>query len=131
MDQVLRVIYKVPGSKPEWRLVDNTLEALQDLVGGYIEPVPWDNRHYLVCNEEGKLQGLEINFRWAERYDIIVGPCFWVSDDGEDFASITDEAFFQEVCDYTRMFWEYEDEEIELGLKLCEIDDALKEIRHD
>lgn len=131
MEQTLRVIFKEPGEKPEWRFVDNRISALQDLVGGYIECVPWDEKHILIVNEEGKLRGMEINFRWAERYDIICGPCFWCSDDGEDFASIQDEAFMDEVAEYTKNWWQYEDEEIEIGLKLGEINEALKEIRHD
>ena len=39
--------------------VDNTLKALQKAVGGYIETVTVCTDACLICNEEGRLLGLE------------------------------------------------------------------------
>jgi Domain of unknown function (DUF3846) len=38
-----------------------TLEELQGFVGGYIEPVYLPKGEVMICNEEGKIHGLEIN----------------------------------------------------------------------
>ena len=67
--------------------IDNTLEAKQTLVGGYIEPVEIsyfhkDGKSYsvdLVCNEEGKILNLHpscVLFNSKQLYDIIAGDCF-------------------------------------------------------
>ncbi len=43
---------------------ENQLEHLQKAVGGYIEVVPSIQEGYsVVCNEEGKLQNLPINYK--------------------------------------------------------------------
>ena len=57
----MRVIYKAPGLPAEIRDVPNTLEALQELVGGYIETVTVATDAAIICNEEGRLIGLEPN----------------------------------------------------------------------
>jgi hypothetical protein len=69
--------------------VEDTLTAYQELVGGYIEVVYLENDFILICNEEGKLEGLPMNFPLGR--DIIVGDVFFSKDDGEGgFASMTD-----------------------------------------
>lgn len=97
----IRIIYKEPGKAPEWRTVQNDLHVFQDLVGGYIAAVQWDNTHYMVVNDEGKLQGLGHNFVWFEAADAIAGPCFWVAIKSDGFASITDDSLLDEIADYT------------------------------
>ena len=47
----------------------NTLKAMQELVGGHIEIVDYQGA-CLVCNEEGKLLGLEPNRRVGQ--DVIL-----------------------------------------------------------
>ena len=51
--QVLKI---EPGKAPEVVTIPNTLEAMQQMVGGYIEVIPLEDV-CLVCNEEGKLMG--------------------------------------------------------------------------
>ncbi|MFQ7451097.1 MAG: DUF3846 domain-containing protein [Flavonifractor plautii] len=51
--QVLKV---ASGKAPEAITIPNTLEAMQQMVGGYIEVIPLEDV-CLVCNEEGKLMG--------------------------------------------------------------------------
>ena len=43
----------------------------------------------LICNEEGKVKGMDCNRRVGD--DVIAGPFFIVGEDGEDFRSLTDE----------------------------------------
>ena len=66
-----------------------SLEAMQGLVGGYIESVALGDGIYMTCNEEGKLQGLAPNF--ALPGDVIVGNVFFCRINSEgDEASLTD-----------------------------------------
>lgn len=85
----LRVVMVEPGKPAYETEIDNTLEAEQKAVGGYIEVVPLDNEKILVCNEEGKLNGMQGNRRIGK--DIIAGPFFIVGEDGDEFRSLTDE----------------------------------------
>ena len=81
-----------PYELPKEIEIDNTLEAKQELVGGYIECVylPNDDSVVLICNEEGKINGMKLN-RYIG-HDIIAGPFFIVGDDYENgsFKSLTD-----------------------------------------
>lgn len=58
----------------------NTLQAMQEMVGGYIEIVPLEDA-CLVCSDEGKLSGMEGNRRIGG--DIIAGPFFIAGDSGD------------------------------------------------
>lgn len=65
-----------PGKAPERIDIHNELATLQDAVGGYIQVVyPDPHRPVgLVCNEEGKCCGLELNralYQNGKPYDII------------------------------------------------------------
>lgn len=43
--------------------IDNTLETMQKIVGGYIETVTLSKDTVLICNEEGRLKGLQPSAR--------------------------------------------------------------------
>ena len=88
----MKVLYKKPGEAPEIREVENDLKPLQELVGGYIETVKVGDV-VIICNEEGKLKGLPINFFVnANGYiDAIVGPAIFCRSEGFDFTDIKDE----------------------------------------
>ena len=81
-----------PYELPKEIEIDNTLEAKQELVGGYIECVylPNDDSVVLICNEEGKINGMKLN-RYIG-HDIIAGPFLILGNDYEngDFKSLTD-----------------------------------------
>ncbi len=86
----MRAIIKEVGKTPCVEDIENTLEALKTLVGGYIEVVRMEDNILLICNEEGKLKQLPPNF--AMGHDVIVGTAVFVSfDGGEDFAGLNDE----------------------------------------
>lgn len=66
--------------------IDNTTEAMQEYVGGHIEVVQINSRAAIVCNEDGKLSGLEYNCRfWGRDY---VGPILIVGVDGPEFCDL-------------------------------------------
>lgn len=59
----IRVLVKRPDEAPHPQVVENTLKALQDLVGGSIECVTVMEDLAIVCNEEGRLLGLPYNVK--------------------------------------------------------------------
>ena len=67
-------LYKAPGKPIETRTVENSLEALQQLVGGYIETFTIATDCVIICDEEGKLKGKPANFSFAG--ELFVGPVF-------------------------------------------------------
>ena len=80
-------IIKPPGQPAVSQEVENSLKALQNLVGGYIEIVSLPYGVCMIVNEEGKLQGLQPNFRLD--HDLIVGTAVFVGVSGEDFCSLS------------------------------------------
>ena len=66
--------------------ISESLENLQNTVGGYIECVSPDPRIVIICNEEGKLIGLEPNMKIPG--DILCGTIIVVGVSGEDFSDI-------------------------------------------
>lgn len=76
--------------------VDNNYEVSSALVGGLIECIyPFDDNVVLVCNDEGKLNGMPFN-RYLKHdngvpYEAIMGDFFIVGDnlDG-DFTDLTE-----------------------------------------
>ena len=81
----IRVIYKRVGFDPVEVTVDNTLEHMQKMIGGYIETIPWYfyNGMRLLCDEEGKLDHRPVNFVF--KGDAIVGSVMWVGTDCDVF----------------------------------------------
>ena len=66
----IRVLRVRPGQAPEQIQIPNTLSAFQQEVGGWIETVSLGDGAILICNEEGKLTGMDGNRRLGN--DIIV-----------------------------------------------------------
>lgn len=86
----IRVLYVQPGEYPEERSVKADLSAYQALVEGTIEVVyPWSDHACIVCNDEGKINGMPLN-RELEDYDILAGPFFVCGLRDDDFCSLTD-----------------------------------------
>ena len=54
----ISVLIKDPGKKPRHVYIENSLKNLQNTVGGYIETVTLATDSRVICNEEGRLQGL-------------------------------------------------------------------------
>ena len=87
-DTKIRAIIKRPDEKfGHVTNISNTLKNLQRIVDGPIEVVPFAGNMVIICNEEGKLRGLDKNFIIKHTYsaDVIVGEIAIVGVDGEDF----------------------------------------------
>ena len=52
-EKEITVLKVEPGKSPETVTMPNTLDAMQKMVGGYIEVLPLSDV-CLVCNEDGK-----------------------------------------------------------------------------
>lgn len=91
--KVLRVEqYKPPFVKE----IDPGLESLQHEVGGWIEATyPFEDDVAVICNEEGKINGMELNRALrdddGEIFDAIAGPFLIVGLGDEDFDSLSDD----------------------------------------
>lgn len=77
----ISVILIEPDKYPKVIEIEDTLEAMQETVGGYIEEyMPFDDEVAIVCNEEGKMNGAELNraiySNDKEILDIIAGKFF-------------------------------------------------------
>lgn len=55
-------IIKEPGKKARGHMIENSLEAFQAAVGGYIQTIPVMTDTVMIVNEEGKLLDLPHNF---------------------------------------------------------------------
>lgn len=85
----MKAIIKEVGKSPRVEEIENDLETIKSLVGGYIEVVGMEENILLICNEEGKLNGLPSNFSIG--HDTIVGTAVFVAFDGkEDFTGLSD-----------------------------------------
>lgn len=105
MAEKLTVVMVEPHKTPYVTEIADELSALQRCVGGYIEVVGNGDGTLIICNEEGKLQGLEGNRRIHDGMSIIAGTFFVVGDDGENFRSLTE----SEVMRYMDRFKNPED----------------------
>jgi len=86
--KTMNVLLVKPQKAPHEAEIGSDLKAMQNAVGGCIQAVyPYDDPVALVCNEEGKLNGLPLNRR-LEDYDIIAGTFFICGLSEDNFASL-------------------------------------------
>ena len=86
-EKQILVVIKEPGKEPVVEpLMENTLEAFQQAVGGYIETVTLASDIVIICNEEGRLLDLpfNVNICGCDFY----GTIFAVGTKGPEFASL-------------------------------------------
>ena len=77
----MRVILCKPGEIAEVIEMEDSLKAMQETVGGLIEEyMPWEDEVAIICNEEGKMNGLPLNrgIRDEDSHlqDVIAGDFF-------------------------------------------------------
>ena len=93
----MKVIIVKPFTQPYITEIKGDLESMQAVVGGYIQAIyPFDDEVALVCNEEGKINGLMPNRFLLNRNngicDYICGDFFlcYAPCDSENFESMPD-----------------------------------------
>ena len=61
-EEMIRVILCKPNERAQVIEIEDSLEAMQETVGGWIEEyMPFEDEVAVVCNEEGKLMGLPLS----------------------------------------------------------------------
>lgn len=93
---LLDVLLVEPMKAPKEVQIADTLEALQEAVGGLIEPFNFtDDPVVIVCNEEGKLTGLPLNRaiydEQGEMVEIMAGSFLIMGDGEENFESLSND----------------------------------------
>lgn len=86
MKDLINVVVKLPGRRPEPRQIPNTLEELQGFVGGYIETVTLASDCVIICNEEGRINGMKYNCTICGVQ--LFGPILLCGVDGEEFSDL-------------------------------------------
>ena len=89
----MKAVVKKVGQIGEVVEVENTLSTWNDIVGGWIQTFPLASDMLIICNEEGKLMGLEPNVEIVvgECSELIVGDFAIVKQGYDDFESLDDE----------------------------------------
>ena len=111
----MRVLIVEPERRPEVKEIDGSLKAMQEIVGGLIQPIPLigDPDTVLVCNDEGKILNLPANRGLRDEtgqiYDIVCGTFFicGAPADCDHFTSLTSEQIdrYRERFYNPEMFW--------------------------
>ena len=90
----MKILVVEAGKKPYVKEIKHTLEEMQKIVGGLIEPIYFDDAAIIV-NEEGKFNGSTPNRALyddnGKLADIIFGTFFVCNLGEEDFISLSEE----------------------------------------
>lgn len=93
--ETMKVLVVEPEKEPYVKEINSDLSSLQKEVGGYIEAVyPFEDPVAIICNEEGKLDGLPLNRALRDEdghvYDIIAGTFLIAGLSEDNFCSLDD-----------------------------------------
>ena len=97
MSDKINVLICEPLTAPYMKEIDSSLESLQATVGGgLIQAIyPFEDQVALVCNEEGKINGMTLNRAVygdeGQILDIIAGPFFICGLTEDSFGSLSPE----------------------------------------
>ena len=100
----MNVLVIEPLKTPYTKTIDDSLESLQHEVDGYIECVYFfDEPVVIICNEEGKINGLKPNRALKDErgsvLDVIAGTFIMCGITDTDFCSLSDE-YIQKFTEY-------------------------------
>ena len=95
-EETIRVVVCEPGKIARIEEIGTGLEDLQKAVGGLIETYyPFEEEVCIVCNDEGKINGMRpcraIYDEERSIRDIVFGPFFICGCSGPEFSSLSDE----------------------------------------
>ena len=86
----IKVLYIPIDRDPEYIEVENETHTFNDLVEGYFETVTLKPGVALMCNEEGKINGMKPNLYISKINDTVCGPVVIVGVSDEEFVSVSD-----------------------------------------
>lgn len=104
-NEKITVVMLEPGKVARTAEIGTSLTDLQKTVGGMIEAYyPFEEEVCIVCNEEGKFNGMSpcraVYDPEGQMMDIIFGPCFICDCRGENFGSLSQD----QIKRYTEQF---------------------------
>lgn len=114
-DEKISVLLVEPDEHPKMIEIENNLDAMQKIVGGYIEQyMPFDDEVAIICNDEGKLNGLPFNRAIFDKndgvVDIIAGTFFiaYAPFESEKFKSMPEDLAekYSQKFKYPERFWQ-------------------------
>ncbi len=83
--KTIRVVMCEPGKRACTKEINTDLRSMQEVIGGGIELYFLTDDIFLVCNDEGKINGMPMNRTIAnengEIVDFVCGPFFIAKDD--------------------------------------------------
>lgn len=80
----MKALIKNPGDESFREIIiPNKLSLLQQMVGGYIETVTISTDACVICNEDGRVEGMPYNCEFCGIN--FVGPILIVGVDGDEF----------------------------------------------
>lgn len=100
MAEKIKALLFEPGKKPKDTEIENSLEAFQEAVKGYIETLNISETVVLIANEEGLIRRMKPcvmvsipvlhgALSCSYRYTTLVGPVVAVGVQGDEFRSLT------------------------------------------
>ena len=118
-EKMIRCLKVAPGKVPEECSLENTLSALQEAVDGLIELLDMEELGdglcvTMLCNEEGKINGMEGNRRWRD--DIICGTFFVMAGNSDGELVSLPESSMQKYASYFHNPEQFEPSEISNAL---------------
>lgn len=93
----MKVVVKEPHKPAAVRVIDGSLESMQDIVGGYIEPFHIAPNVLCVVNEEGLVRDLPFNFTAPPFF--VYGTAFFCGQQGEDMVGL-DEGWIDTILNH-------------------------------
>lgn len=104
-EKKIKVVLLEPGKLARTTEIGTSLEDLQKVVDGLIEAYyPFEEQVCIVCNDEGKINGMlpnrSVKNEDGVMVDFICGPAFICDCRGESFDSLSDE----QISRYSKMF---------------------------
>lgn len=84
----MKVVVKEPRKPAAVKVIDGSLESMQDIVGGYIEAFHVAQNVLCVVNEDGLIRDLPFNFTAPPFF--VYGTAFFCGQQGEDMVGLDD-----------------------------------------
>lgn len=95
LPETMDVIYVEPGKPAQKTKICTELSDLQRVVDGYIEACEVGENIFVICNEDGKINGMTPNRALFDEKedlcDVVFGPFFVCEGKGERFGSLSEE----------------------------------------
>jgi hypothetical protein len=84
----MKIVVKEPRKPAAVKVIDGSLESMQDIVGGYIETFHIAHNVLCVVNEEGLVLDLPFNFTAPPFF--VYGTAFFCGQQGKDMVGLDD-----------------------------------------